>query len=262
MTHTAWAMLGGLLIGFGSTTGWAAMSPAMACSLVATDMVREICPSALAQAADNGPSPVTSEPSPALNLPPEILDSSPVLQDWLEEIPDIADEIRNEPSFRTRLRAGYVLYPSTQQTGGVGVGVEDVFLLPGSALTVSGHYDRSTADSRETYGAEARYYLLPLGGYVNVAPALGYQALRTPNYSTDGVSVGFQLLVVPSRGGGADVAISQHWVAPGSVEEVGLTEFSVGYALTQRLRISSDWQVQKSRFGQESRLGLGLELLM
>jgi len=238
---------------------WAAVPPGLSPDL---DNAPLPCPPALAQAAENGSPAANSEPSPALNVPPEVLEGSPVLQDWLEAVPDIADEIRNEPSFRTRLRAGYVLYPSTQQAGGVGVGVEDVFVLPGSGLTVSGHYDRSAADSRETYGAEARYYLLPLGGYVNLAPALGYQALRTPNYSTTGMSVGFQLLVVPSRGGGADVAISQHWVAPGSAEEVGITELSVGYAITRRLRLSSDWQVQKSRFGQESRLGLGLELLM
>jgi hypothetical protein len=58
------------------------------------------------------------------------------------------------------------------------------------------------------------------------------------------------------------MALSQHWVAPGSPEEVAMTSISVGYAVTSRLRLGTDVEFQNSRSGQESRLGLVLEWLM
>lgn len=44
-------------------------------------------------------------------------------------------------------------------------------------------------------------------------------------------------MLVPSRGGAADLALSQHWVAPGSDQEVGITSLNLGYAVTRRLRL-------------------------
>lgn len=212
----------------------------------------------LPDASADPPSPSPSD----FDLDPTLLESSPLLRDWLDHTPDIADEIKHDPSFRTRLQLGYSQYPSTQQTGGFAVGLQDVFIWPGTGLTLSGSYDQSWNGTRRDYGAEARYYLLPLGGYVNLAPVVGYQSLETPNYSTDGLNIGFRFMLVPSRGGGADLAISQSWVAPGSQEEVGLTGVTLGYAVTHHLRLSTNLQFQNSRFGQDSRLGLGLEWLM
>jgi hypothetical protein len=200
--------------------------------------------------------------APTLDLDPAVIENSPVLQRWLEQVPDVADEIRNQPSFRTRLRVGYVQFPSTGQIGGVGAAVEDVFVVQGTGLTASAAYSRSWNGQREDYGGEFRYYLLPLGGYVNIAPTLGYRSLSTPAYQADGLDVGLRLMLIPSRGGGADLALSQRWVAPGGEGEVGITSLAIGYAVTSQLRLGTDFQLQNSRFGQDSRLGISLELLL
>jgi hypothetical protein len=206
--------------------------------------------------------PLTEAELAPLELDPAIIEQSPVLRRWLENTPDIADEIRNQPSFRTRLRVGYVNFPSSGDLSGFGAGVEDVFLIPGTGLTASGDYSRSSNGQRESYGAQARYYLLPLGGYVNLAPSLGYRSVSTPAYSTDGLDIGLRLMVIPSRGGAADLAISQHWVSPGGENEIGITSFALGYAVTRQLRLGTDLQFQNSRFGQDSRWGLSLEWLL
>lgn len=206
--------------------------------------------------------PLTEEELAPLDLDPRIIQESPVLRQWLNEVPDIAEEIRHTPSFRTRLRVGYANFPSNGEIGGFQLGVDDVFVWPGTGLTASADYSRSSNGQREAYGAEARYYLLPLGGYVNVAPSVGYRSVSAPAYSTDGVDLGLRLMVISSRGGAADLAISQHWVAPGTDSEVGITSFNLGYAVTRQLRLGSDLQFQNSRFGQESRWGLSLEWLL
>ncbi|HEY9735725.1 MAG TPA: hypothetical protein V6D06_05560 [Trichocoleus sp.] len=197
-----------------------------------------------------------------MDLPADVIESSPVLQEWLQRTPDIADEIVNSPSFRTRLRLGYANFPSSGNLSGIQAGIEDVFVWPGTGLTLSGDYARSGNGTREAYGAEARFYVFPLGGYVNFAPILGYRQLSTNRYTISGVNVGMRLMIIPSRGGAADVAITQNWVAPGTQDEVGMTGASVGYAVTNRLRLSTDLQFQNSRFGQDSRIGINLEWLL
>ncbi|MEY3297231.1 MAG: hypothetical protein RLZZ597_491 [Cyanobacteriota bacterium] len=206
--------------------------------------------------------PLTEAELAPLELDPRIIQESPVLRQWLNEVPDIAEEIRHTPSFRTRLRVGYANFPSNGEIGGFQLGVDDVFVWPGTGLTASADYSRSSNGQRESYGAEARYYLLPLGGYVNVAPSVGYRSVSAPAYSTDGVDLGLRLMVIPSRGGAADFALSQHWVAPGTDGEVGITSFNLGYAVTRQLRLGSNLEFQNSRFGQESRWGLSLEWLL
>ena len=210
------------------------------------------------------PQPLALDPevvAPTLDLDPAVIEGSPTLQRWLEEVPDVADEIRHRPSFRTRLRVGYAQFPSTGQIGGALAAIEDVF-VPGTGLAASVDYSRSWNGDRESYGGEARYYLLPLGGYFNLAPTVGYRSLSTPAYQTDGLDVGLRLVLVPSRGGGADLALSQRWVAPGSEGEVGITSLAIGYAVTRQLRLGTDFQRQNSRFGQDSRVGISLELLL
>lgn len=194
-----------------------------------------------------------------LDLPQQVIDQSPVLQEWSDRTPDIADEILHDPSFPTRLRLGYSYFPSAEQSSGFHVGVEDWFVIQNAGLTVSGDYARSFNNQRESYGAEARYYLLPLGEYFNIAPVVGYRHLDTSDYVSEGVNLGLRLVLVTSRGGGADIAISQTWVAPGTQEEVGLTNLSVGYGITQKLRLATDVEFQNSSFGQESHLGVSLE---
>lgn len=205
------------------------------------------------------PSPTTAE---QLDLDPQILESSPVLQRWTEEIPDVLFEIRNDPSFRTRVRVGYSSFPSSGQASSIYLGVEDVF-VPKTRLTVSGDYQAALNGSREAYGGELRYHALPLGSSVNVAPIAGYRWLESDRYNIDGVNLGVRLQLQLSRTGASDITLAQSWVNPGSeTEEVGITTLTFGYALTQNLRLSTDLQQQNTPQHKDRRLGMGLEWML
>jgi hypothetical protein len=208
--------------------------------------------------------PSIAQPAPEpLDLDPQILENSPVLQRWTEEIPDVLSEIRNDPSFRTRLRVGYSQFPSSDEAGGIHVGIEDVF-VPDTRLTLSADYQAAlNGDRRKAYGSELRYYALPLGSVVNVAPVVGYRRLESDRYETDGVNVGLRLQLQLSRTGAADIALTQSWLNPGSdSEEVGLTTLTFGYALTHQLRLSTDFQRQNAPQHKDSRLGIGFEWML
>ena len=104
-----------------------------------------------------------------------------------------------------------------------------------------------------------QYYILPLGYPVNIAPVVGYRYIETNHYSTDGVNVGLKLMLPLSRNGAADISVTQSFVSPGSSNEVGITSFSVGYALTPKLRLAADIQAQNSREAKDNRFGIVLE---
>ena len=210
--------------------------------------------------AETTPQPAATPNSAAeeLELSPEIIENSPVLQRWLEEVPNVLEDIRNDPSFRTRLRLGYSNFPSNDDASGFNVGVEDVF-IGRSGLTVSGDYQASFNGDRQNFGADLRYYVLPLGSYVNVAPLVGYRNIESNDYSTDGINVGARLMLALSRTGAADVSLTQSFVSPGSSDEVGITTLSFGYAVTRNLRLSTDIQKQNSREEKDSRVGIVLE---
>jgi hypothetical protein len=195
-----------------------------------------------------------------LDLDPKIRQESPVLERWLEKIPDIAEEIRNDPSFRTRIRLGYAQFPSSDNSSGVILGVEDVFFGQ-TSLTLSGDYQTAFNGKRTAIGANLQYYLLPLGDYVNLAPMVGYRYIQTGNYSTDGLNLGLKLKLALSRTGAADITVSQSFISPGGANEVGLTTLSVGYAITSNLRLAADIQAQNSRARKDSSLGILLEWL-
>lgn len=200
----------------------------------------------------------TSEPPVPFDLDPNRIEGSPVLKRWLKRVPNVLADIKGDPSFRTRLRLGYSQFPSTKQAGGIHLGIEDVF-AGRSGLTLSADYETAFNGKREAWGLDWRYYVRPLGSAINAAPVIGYRYLETTRYSTNGVHVGLRLLLVPSRTGATDLAVTQSWVAPGSENEVGLTTLSFGYALTHNLRLSTDIQKQNSRFRSDSRVGIGLE---
>ncbi|MGL5880380.1 MAG: hypothetical protein ACRC2V_21745 [Xenococcaceae cyanobacterium] len=196
-----------------------------------------------------------------LDLKPEIIESSPVLQRWMRKVPNVLEEIHRDPSFRTRLRLGYSLFPSANNASGWNVGVEDL-LISESGFTISGDYQAAFDRQREAYGVDLRYYVRSLGSYINFAPVIGYRHIETGDYSTDGLNVGARLLLVLSRGGAADIALSQSWVSPGTDDEVGLTTLSFGYAVTRNLRLSTDLQRQNSRQEKDTRLGIVLEWML
>jgi hypothetical protein len=217
--------------------------------------------SVLAQNPPAEPQPNNSmlQRSDSVNdLSPEIINGSPVLQKWLKGIPDVMSDIKNDPSFRTRVKVGYSQYPSTGQTGGFHLAVDDVF-VGSSGLSASANYNATFNGIRSAYGADAQYYLLPLGGYINITPLVGFRHLQTDKYSRDGLNLGLKLMLVPSRGGGADIALSQSWVGLGSGTETGLTTLSVGYAITNQLRLSTDIQQQNAKENYDSRVGIGIE---
>ncbi|MBD2310064.1 hypothetical protein H6G20_00010 [Desertifilum sp. FACHB-1129] len=203
--------------------------------------------------------PVRSQPAAdELDISPEILESSPVLQRWRENIPDLLEEIRRNPSFRTRVRLGYSHFPASDDKAGFNVGVEDVF-IGRTGLALGADYNGTFGGEVASVGGELRYYALPLGGYLNVAPTVGYRYLQTDDYSRGGLNVGVRLMLVPSRGGAADIALSQNFVSPRSGEEVGITTLSFGYAVTPNFRISTDIQKQNARESRDSRVGVVLE---
>lgn len=196
-----------------------------------------------------------------LDLDPDLIEESPVLRRWLQQVPDVWSDIRRDPSFRTRLRFGYANFPSSQDASGISVGIEDVFINR-SPITVSADYQRSFNGDRQSYGVDLHYYALPLGSYVNVAPVVGYRSVKGEGYDIDGVNVGARLLLALSRTGAADISVTQSWVAPGSHEEVGITTLSLGYAITHDLRISTDLQQQNAPRQKDNRVGVSLEWML
>jgi hypothetical protein len=196
----------------------------------------------------------------SLDLSPEIMETSPVLQRWQKQVPNLLEEIKNDPSFRTRIRLGYNQFPSSNNTSGLGIGIEDLFIGK-SNLTLSGDYETSFSN-RQSGGVNANYYLLPLGSYLNIAPVMGYRYIQTHDYHTQGINVGAKIMLALSRSGAADLAFSQNFISPGSDNEVGISTLTVGYALTKNLRISTDLQQQNSRAQKDNRVGLYLEWML
>ena len=199
-----------------------------------------------------------SEPAAPLNLTPEVIDQSPVLQRWIQEVPDVRAEIRSDPSFVTRIQAGYSAFPSSEGKGGFAVGVEDWF-VKGTPLTVSADYQQNFEGDRLAYGTDLHYYVLPLGSYFNVAPTLGYRHAESANdYSVSGVNVGLRLRFVPSRTGAADFTVDQSWIV-GDSEGLSITQLNFGYAVSQALRLSTDLEWQSTADEGDSRVGINLE---
>ncbi len=200
-------------------------------------------------------------PQNNLDLPPEIIEDSPVLQRWLKEIPNVLEDIRRDPSFRTRLQLGFTLFPSNDNAAGINIGVKDIF-IGRTGLTLNADYQTAFNGSRVSVGTNLNYFLLPLGSYINFAPLVGYGYVQSEDYSTDGVTVGGRLMLALSRTGAADISLSQSFISLGSNNEVGITNFAVGYALTSQLRLSTELEQQNSRAAKDNRVTINLEWML
>lgn len=196
-----------------------------------------------------------------LDLPPEIIEDSPVLQRWLKEIPDVLDNIRRDPSFRTRWQLGFTLFPSTDNAAGINIGIKDIF-IDRTGLTISADYQTALNGSRVSVGTDLHYFLFPLGGYINFAPLIGYRYVQSNDYSTDGIKVGGRLMLALSRTGAADISLSQSFVSPGGDNEVGITNLAVGYAVTSQLRLSTELEQQNSREAKDNRVTINFEWML
>ena len=209
-------------------------------------------------------SPATAQEQLAedsIDIPIEEIEQSPVFQEWLEEVPNVLEEITQDPAFVTRLRLGFTVFPSTDDAGGLNVGIEDIF-IERTGLTISADYQTAFNGNRNAIGADLHYFILPLGGYLNFAPLVGYRYVQSNDFSTDGVHLGIRLMLTFSRTGGGDISVSQSFISPGGSEEVAITSFSAGYALTSHLRLSGDIERQNSVEDEDSRAGLNLEWLL
>ena len=196
-----------------------------------------------------------SADTPPLDLEPELIEESPVLQRWLQDVPNVLEDIQHDPSFRTRVR--FIYQPEAE---GFAVGIEDVFVGQ-TGLTLSADYQSTFEGDRSLGGANLTYYLLPLGSYLNIAPVVGYRYLDAQDYSTDGINVGARLRLTLSRTGAADLVLTQSFISPGE-EEAGLFSVSLGYAVTPNLRLSTDFQQLNSLEEHESQFGIGLEWML
>ena len=189
-----------------------------------------------------------------IDIPPQIRDS-PTLQKWLNQTPDIRREIANDPSFRTRLQVGYSRFTQSN-TNAVTIGLEDLY-LGSTPITLSSHF--SSGGTVTSFGVDAQAYLLPLGGYINIAPVVGWRSFSTANTQNQGLNIGAKLMLIPSRGGGADVALQQTWTNVGSDREVGIGRVSVGYAVAPQLRLATTIERWQGRAVSETRGSLLLE---
>jgi len=190
-----------------------------------------------------------------LDLDPALIEKSPVLQRWGTEVPDLLEEIRSDPSFKTQFQFGYVQYPSSHNIGGWQVGIEDIFFGK-SGITASFGYSKSFNHDRAHVKSDISYFLFPLGHYFNLAPVMGYHHLKTETYTEDGLNLGLQLRWVLSRTGAADIRLTQSFISPTAETEVGLTNLTVGYSITKQLRLGVEIEKQNARQGKDSRVGI------
>ncbi len=208
--------------------------------------------------ADSDALTLSDVPDAPLNLSPEAIEQSPVLRQWIEEIPDVRSDIRSDPSFRTKIQVGYSFFPSSDSTSGFVVSVDDIFIGK-TALTVSADYQQNFRGDHTAYGADLHYYVLPLGSYVNLSPIVGYRhADSADDYSVDGANLGVRFRFVPSRTGAADFTVDQSWVV-GDSEGLSVTHLNFGYALMSNLRLSTDLEWQSTADEGDSRVGVNLE---
>lgn len=195
-----------------------------------------------------------ASPGTDLDLPPGLLQGSPVLRRWLEKPPNLQQDIRRDPSFPTRIQVG-VIRSQQDRNFGVQVGVEDVF-VGRSGLSFSSLYQQISDNNR--FQVNARYYLLPLGSRLNLAPQVGYGFAHLDDRSSSGLDLGYKAILVLSRGS-ADLSFGQSWTQPGSKDQTRLTRLGASYAVTRNLRLATDFQWQRTGDHTDRRVGVFLE---
>ncbi len=190
----------------------------------------------------------------ANGLDAELVDSSPVLQRWLEETPNLLDEIRNTPAVPFRLRGG--LASNREWTAGA----EDIPLY--DRLTLSGDY-RAAFDEQSDieFGASLRYYLLRRGSYFNIAPQLGFRHLDLADNLTEGVLVGL-VGTIALAPGTADLVVTYGLLDPLASDEATLGSVTTAYHLSPELRIAGQVNWRNTINQNDIAVGVLLELAL
>ncbi len=175
---------------------------------------------------------------------------SPLLQRWLQNPPNLLEEIENSPSFATKAR---ISISGKDNNLGFDLGLEDIF-LSNTKLTLSAGYQQEFDGKDQHYYSNLRYYVFPLGSYINFAPQLGYRRV----FDANGLDLGLQLVFALSPQS-ADLRLEQVFTAPGTPEEVSTTSLSTSYALQRQLFFHSGIQWRRSFTRSDSVVRLGLE---
>ncbi|MEL7084823.1 MAG: hypothetical protein AAGM36_10045 [Cyanobacteria bacterium J06597_1] len=205
------------------------------------------------------PSEAIAQATPPSDITPdhtrptdEILDDSPVWQQWQDDPPNILDEIRNTPALPPRVRLGVASNREWQ------VGVEDLTLY--DRAFVRGHY-RAAFDeqSDEDYGVDLGYYLFPRGSYFNVSPLMGFRHLDLGDRINDGINVGL-LGTIALAPGAADLAVSYSLLDPFAGDEATLGSVTAAYHLTRKLRLASQVNWRHSVGADDIAVGVFLEV--
>lgn len=196
-----------------------------------------------------------------LNLDPKTINNSSILQRWINDVPNIAADIKNDPSFRARIGVQHLSARSSYHAPNFNVSIKDL-RLGHTHATINADFHVLSNNNYQTWGTDLHYYVYPLGSYINVTPVVGYRNLKTNTYSTSGTNLGFRLLLVLTRGGGADISFTKTWVALGSDEEAGLSTLSFGYALNKQVRLSTNLQRYNTKRGVSDHIGIGIEWML
>jgi hypothetical protein len=182
----------------------------------------------------------------------DLVQDSPVLRRWLEQPPDLLQEIRNTPVVPTRLQ---VSLQSTTWS----LGVEDVRL--GDRFTLSGDYQQSRERSADQdYGSLLRYYIAPRGSRMNLAPQVGYRAIQESDRSLSGPQFG-AIVVLALAPQAADLTLSYSWLKPQEAGETTATlaTLTAAYALSPSIRLAARYQQRNSTISQDGSFGVVLE---
>lgn len=193
-----------------------------------------------------------------LEIDRQIIESSPVLRKWLDNPPDLLNDIYNIPSFNTKARLGIT---SRDNSLGIEAGVEDLFVGQ-SPLTISGGYQSEFSGRERELQANLRYYLFPLGSYWNVAPIVGYRQFNQFERSQiSGLDVGLLgILVLSPRS--SELRLSHTFTSPNGNLELSTTTLSTSYALSSNLRLGTKIEWRRSPIVYDSRVGFLLELAL
>ncbi len=211
-------------------------------------------PVALAQTQSLNPDPtlLTLDPTPSSALDSALLEASPTLRRWLEQPPDLLEEIRNRPLIQPRIQASL-------GTDTWSVGLEDLRLF--DRLTVSGDYQQflnTASGTEQQFGSSLRYYLAPLGSQVNVAPVVGYRHLEAAERSWGTVQWGAHAVLIPAPGA-ADLTLSYSWLHPPDESISTLVQLTTAYTLRPSFRMGARYRYESSRLDQETSFGLVVE---